>query len=241
MIKISSPNFDKRPKGAGPSMIVIHYTGMGSALEAMETLCDPVAKVSAHYFIDEDGSVLNLVKDDKRAWHAGASFWRGSTDINSYSIGIELVNRGHEYGYHPFTEAQMKTVIDLCKGLTKKYKILPYNVVGHSDVAPERKLDPGELFDWKRLAGEGIGLWPDPSPADREEAAEMVKNEYAFQHTLSDYGYNPLAAYIDVVAAFHRHFYPEKFEGEGHPNDVDEQSVARLLSLIRQSKDHENL
>jgi len=240
MIKIASPNFDKRPKGVEPSIIVIHYTGMGSALEALEALCDPVSKVSAHYFIDEDGSVLDLVKEEKRAWHAGMAFWRGSTDVNSRSIGIELVNPGHEFGYRAFTEAQMKVLIDLCAALMKKYKIPAYNIVGHSDVSPERKTDPGELFDWKKLALNGVGLWPNPTAEEVAEAEEMVKNEYAFQHTLYDYGYNPLAAYIDVVRAFHRHFYPEKFE-EDFPDDVDSQSVAKLLSLINQSRESRNL
>ena len=233
MIKITSPSFDKRLSRDPPSIIVLHYTGMGSALESLEVLCDPFTKVSAHYFIDEDGSVLNLVPDNVRAWHAGISFWKGETDINSHAIGIELVNPGHEFGYRNFPEAQMKTVINLCQELIKKYDIPADNIVGHSDVAPERKTDPGELFDWERLAQEGIGLWPELREDDFEAAAELVKNEYNFQHLLSEYGYNPLAAYVDVITAFHRHFYPEKFGEDGKPGEVDETSAARLLALIR--------
>lgn len=236
MIKITSPNFDKRLSDDPPSIIVLHYTGMGSALEALEVLCDPFAKVSAHYFIDEDGSVLNLVKDEKRAWHSGISFWKDETDINSSSIGVELVNPGHEFGYRGFTEAQMKALIPLCQGLIKKYNIPTDNILGHSDVAPERKLDPGELFDWERLAQEGIGLWPEPTEEDFKKAKDLVKNEYNFQHLLTEYGYNPLAAYVDVVTAFHRHFYPEKFKEGGNPGAVDETSAARLLALVRATR-----
>lgn len=214
-------------------MIILHYTGMGSALEALEVLCDPVNKVSAHYFIDEDGTVLDLIPDAKRAWHAGISFWKGETDINSHAIGVELVNKGHEFGYHDFGEAQMAALITLCRELIERHKILPANILGHSDVAPERKTDPGELFDWKRLAREGVGLWPDPIEEDFEAAADLVKNEYSTQHLLAEYGYNPLAAYIDVVTAFHRHFYPEKFTQDGLPSEVDETTAARLLALLR--------
>ncbi|GJL86075.1 MAG: N-acetyl-anhydromuramyl-L-alanine amidase [Micavibrio sp.] len=233
MIKITSPSFDKRLNDDSPDVIVLHYTGMGSALESLEVLCDPFAKVSAHYFIDEDGSVLNLVKEDKRAWHSGISFWKGDTDVNSRSIGIELVNPGHEFGYRNFTEVQMKAVISLCQDLIKKYKIPSDNILGHSDVAPERKTDPGELFDWERLGQEGVGLWPEPTMEDFEAAEDLVKNEYNFQHLLTEYGYNPLAAYVDVVTAFHRHFYPEKFGEDGKPGEVDETSAARLLALVR--------
>ncbi|HBR68342.1 MAG TPA: N-acetylmuramoyl-L-alanine amidase [Rhodospirillaceae bacterium] len=236
MIKITSPNFDKRLNDADPSVIVLHYTGMGNAVEALEVLCDPFAKVSAHYFVDEDGSVLNLVKDNKRAWHAGISYWKGDTDINSRSIGIEIVNPGHEYGYRRFTDAQMNVVTELCRDLIKKYNIRADHILGHSDVAPERKIDPGELFDWQGLAQDGVGLWPEPTQADFKEAADLVKNEYNFQHLLAEFGYNPLAAYVDVVTAFHRHFYPEKFRDGGNPAAVDETSAARLLALVRASR-----
>lgn len=233
MIKISSPNFDKRPKGVEPSIIVLHYTGMGSALEAMEALCDKTAKVSCHYFIDEDGSITQLVKDDKRAWHAGTSFWNGLTDVNAHSIGIELVNPGHEYGYRPFTENQTLAVIEVCQDLIQKYNIPAYNIVGHSDVAPERKNDPGELFDWKRLAANGIGLWPEPTKADFAEAEEIIRNDYALQHMLQDYGYSPLAAYVDLVTAYHRHFCPEKFNAGEKPDEADKTSAASLIALLR--------
>ena len=232
MPKVSSPNFDKRA-GGDPTMIILHYTGMGSALEALEALCDKVAKVSAHYFIDEDGSVFNLVKEEKRAWHAGNSFWEGKTDINSASIGIEIVNPGHEYGYRAFPARQMEAVAELCAALCKTYNIKPRHVLGHSDVAPERKSDPGELFDWKWLAEKGIGLWPDVQDMDREAAGDVADNDYAFERLLQDYGYNPLAAYQDTVTAFHRHFYPEKFQDGEDPSQIDQTSAERLLALIR--------
>ncbi len=149
-----SPNFGERRNGAKPSLIILHYTGMKTAGEALERMCDPKSEVSAHYCIEEDGTIWQLVDEDRRAWHAGASSWQGETDINSHSIGIELVNPGHEFGYRPFTEAQYQSLIPLCKAIMQRYDIKTENILGHSDVAPERKQDPGELFDWERLMRE---------------------------------------------------------------------------------------
>ena len=162
-----SPNFDARPPGARIDMLVLHYTGMVSAEAAIERLCDPAAKVSAHYLIDEDGAVRRLVDENHRAWHAGEASWRGKSDINARSLGIELVNPGHEFGYRPFPEAQMAALEALAQDILARHTIEARNVVGHSDVAPRRKTDPGELFDWRRLAEAGIGLWPGkpPTPA----------------------------------------------------------------------------
>ena len=146
-----SPNHDDRG-GAAIDMLVLHYTGMKTAEAALERLCDPAAKVSAHYTIDEDGTVYAHVPEARRAWHAGVSFWAGATDINSRSIGIELVNPGHEFGYRDFPDAQIAALITLCHGILLRHPIPSARVLGHSDVAPARKEDPGELFPWERLA-----------------------------------------------------------------------------------------
>src|SRR5579863_5861395 len=158
-----SPNFNARPAGARVDMLVLHYTGMQTAGEAIERLCDRDAKVSAHYVIEEDGTVSRLVTEQNRAWHAGVSFWQGTTDVNGASIGIELVNPGHEWGYRDFPEPQMAALIELARGILARHPVPSDRVVGHSDVAPMRKQDPGERFDWLRLARAGIGLWPEGS------------------------------------------------------------------------------
>jgi len=199
---MKSPNFQPRPPGAAIDMLVIHYTGMQSAQAALERLCDPAAEVSAHYLIDEAGQVTALVDEENRAWHAGVSSWRGQSDVNSRSIGIELANPGHEFGYRPFPPAQMAALADLAQGILARWPIPARNVVGHSDVAPRRKQDPGELFDWSWLARRGIGLWPQPAPVTIGEAAAL----------LAEYGYDiadPRAALI----AFQRHFRPLSCDG----------------------------
>jgi N-acetylmuramoyl-L-alanine amidase len=156
----TSPNFGDRRGCEKPSMIILHYTGMPSAKEALGRLCDPAAEVSAHYVVDEDGTLYQLVDEDKRAWHAGVSAWGDITDINSHSIGIEIVNPGHEWGYRPFPPEQIAVVKDLCRDLMQRYSIAPENVLGHSDVAPGRKQDPGELFPWDEFEAEGLAKRP---------------------------------------------------------------------------------
>ncbi len=158
-IERPSPNHDDRG-GAAIDMLVLHYTGMKTEEGALERLCDPAAKVSAHYTIGEDGTVYAHVPEARRAWHAGVSFWAGVTNVNARSIGIELVNPGHEYGYRAFPDAQIAALIILCHGILQRHPISPTRVLAHSDVAPARKEDPGELFPWERLAKAGIGLWP---------------------------------------------------------------------------------
>ncbi len=153
-----SPNFDERH--AEIDMLILHYTGMQSGKEAIERLCDREAKVSAHYVVEENGDVYQLVDEASRAWHAGISFWRGQHHLNANSIGIEIVNPGHEFGYREFTQAQYNSIIELAATIKEAYNIPNINIVAHSDVAPERKTDPGELFNWKLLAETGIGLWP---------------------------------------------------------------------------------
>lgn len=212
-----SPNFGSR-KETRIDMLVIHYTGMETGQAALDRLCDPQAEVSAHYMIDEDGTLYALVDEDQRAWHAGVSFWRGETDINSRSIGIELVNPGHEFGLRPFTRAQMAALIDLAQGLLARHAIAPRNVVGHSDIAPARKQDPGELFDWRGLAAKGVGLWPYAVP----------QGHGASPAALAEYGYE-VADMGAAIAAFQRHFRPEQIDGVW-----DADCAARLKSLLTQ-------
>ncbi len=201
-----SPNHDER--GADPvDILVLHYTGMRTAEEALARLCDPAAKVSAHYTVDRDGAVYAHVPEERRAWHAGLSFWAGTRNVNARSIGIEIVNPGHEFGYVPFTDDQVGAVIDLASAILARHPIPARNVVGHSDVAPMRKQDPGELFPWARLAEYGIGLWPGavfalPGARGGDLAAGLVR-----------YGYDPEAAPKDVVGAFQRHFRPSCVDG----------------------------
>ena len=159
--ELPSPNHDERPSGTPIDILMLHYTGMRSAAEAIERLRDPAARVSSHYVVDEDGTVLRLVAEDRRAWHAGVSFWRGHTGLNDRSIGIEIVNPGHEWGYRDFPVLQMASVCDLCLSILSRWPVPARNVVAHSDVAPDRKQDPGERFDWRGLADNGVGLWPE--------------------------------------------------------------------------------
>ena len=208
-----SPNHDARAQGTPIDMLVLHYTGMKSGEEALARLCDAQAKVSSHYCIDEDGTICALVPEERRAWHAGVSWWRGHSDINARSIGIEIVNPGHEWGYRPFPEAQMAALIELAHGLLGRHPIPKRNVVGHSDIAPARKQDPGELFDWRRLAGRGIGLWPDPV-----ELPRPMKEADAIG-LLAHIGYDPKAAMPGhdvlptLVMAFQRHFRQSVVDG----------------------------
>jgi N-acetylmuramoyl-L-alanine amidase len=196
-----SPNHDARPDGAAIDMLVLHYTGMPSAQAALDRLCDPAAKVSAHYTIDEDGAVYSHVPEAHRAWHAGRSYWAGETDINARSIGIELVNPGHEFGYRAFVQTQIASLITLCHGILLRHPIPSWRVLGHSDVAPARKDDPGELFPWTELAKAGIGLWP-----------QAIASELGAE-ALTRYGYDPNAPQDKVIAAFQRHFRPKKLDG----------------------------
>ena len=196
-----SPNHDDRG-GAAIDMLVLHYTGMKSAEDALVRLCDPSAKVSAHYTVDEDGTVYALVPEDRRAWHAGVAFWAGATDINARSIGIELVNPGHEFGYRAFAEGQIAALTTLCHSILMRHPIPSARVLGHSDVAPARKDDPGELFPWARLAKAGVGLWPQGLASDLGPA------------DLARYGYDPHAPQDKVITAFQRHFRPKKLDGQ---------------------------
>ena len=219
IVDAPSPNFDERRLPV--SLLVLHYTGMPDAAGAIARLRDPHAKVSAHYLVDEDGKTLRLVPEEKRAWHAGRSCWRGIDDVNSASIGIEIVNPGHEYGYRPFPRAQMDALVPLVADIVRRHAIRAGNVVGHSDIAPARKQDPGELFDWAMLARLGLA------------AARPVRNlvdplwsDSGFLLALERYGYDvtdPEAA----VIAFQRRFRPEHLDGE-----IDGECRAILLALL---------
>ena len=216
-----SPNFDDRPSATPIDMLVLHYTGMESAEAALARLCDPAApganRVSAHYVIDEDGATLSMVDEAARAWHAGVASWRGEADVNGRSIGIELVNPGHEFGYRDFPEAQMAALEELASDILDRHPIPARNVVGHSDVAPGRKTDPGEKFDWTRLAAVGIGLWPgDRDSADAVDVSAM----------LSEYGYD-ITDEAAAITAFQRHFYPETLDGR-----ADSGTAGRLRALL---------
>src|SRR5215468_5608712 len=189
---VSSPNHDARRDGAAADMIILHYTGMTSGPDAVARLCEPSSKVSCHYLIFEDGTVVQLVPEARRAWHAGVSAWKGETDINAHSIGIEIVNPGHGLGYPDFTEPQITSVISLCRDLVARLPVPPDHVLAHSDVAPARKDDPGEKFPWRRLFDAGIGLWVEPHPiatgptlafGDKSDAVSKL------QTSLKTYGY----------------------------------------------------
>lgn len=217
-----SPNQNDRG-GQAIDMLVLHYTGMQSRDAALERLSDPAAEVSAHYLIDEAGAVFALVDESERAWHAGVASWRGETNINSRSIGIELVNPGHEFGYRDFPEPQMQALIPLCQDILSRHAIAARNVVGHSDVAPVRKTDPGERFDWQCLATAGIGLWPHVDEATVPVGVDAVGPG------LADIGYD-VTDLEAAIRAFQRHYRPGLIDGAA---DVQtRRSIAALLTLI---------
>lgn len=224
-IPAPSPNQEPRPPGTRIDLLILHYTGMATGAEALTRLRDPTARVSAHYLIEEDGRILALVPEAQRAWHAGVAAWAGARDINDRSLGIELVNPGHDGGYRPFPEAQMAALESLAAAIAARHAIPPARVLGHSDVAPTRKRDPGELFDWPRLARAGLGLWPDPArPVPTEDASAA-----ALHAALTRLGYDAEAPPDAVLLAFQRHFQPERL---GRPGDRE--TLRRVLSLLEQ-------
>ena len=226
VINRPSPNFNDRPAGKPVSILLLHYTGMETAEEAMDRLCDPGAQVSAHYTVDEDGAVYAHVPEDKRAWHAGASYWAGETDINGISVGVEIVNPGHEFGYRPFPAPQIAAVTELCRGVLSRHPIPAHRVLGHSDVAPGRKQDPGELFPWEALAAAGIGLWPADTTPGAAETSRVQSNFRRFGYDCPESG-QPDSATTDIVTAFQRHFRPARVDGK-----IDAETAARLDALI---------
>lgn len=214
-----SPNFDARDSGI--SMVVLHYTGMADAESAIARLSDPEAGVSCHYLIDEDGRVLRMVAEEDRAWHAGRSYWRGVHEVNACSIGIEIVNPGHDLGYRPFTKMQMEALLPLLGDIVERHGIEPANVVGHSDVAPARKQDPGELFDWARLAKHGLAI-----ARPTRNLVDPHWTDGGFLLALERWGYqvNDREA---AVTAFQRRFRPELVDGT-----IDGECRAILLQLL---------
>jgi len=234
-----SPNFGERKDGQRPDMILLHYTGMPDANAALHHLCSTSSQVSAHYFVFEDGRVVQTVPESKRAWHAGASSWAGETDINSCSIGIEIANPGHDFGYPDFPRRQIAAVILLCRGIGTRHRISPLRVLAHSDVAPSRKQDPGEKFPWRTLRDSGIGHWVEPAPiVEGDRLFALGDNNdavAALQESLANYGYGvPVnghydSATQDVVAAFQRHFRPQRVDGVS-----DESTRTTLRDLLEQ-------
>jgi N-acetylmuramoyl-L-alanine amidase len=221
----ASPNHASR-EGARIDMLVLHYTGMTSAEAALARLCDPAARVSAHYLIEEDGAIWHLVPEARWAFHAGVSCWRGEFDLNRVSLGIEIVNPGHEWGYRPFPETQMKAVEALCGDLIGRHPIPPDRIVGHSDIAPDRKADPGELFDWPRLARAGIGLWPEAAACGRGRGVGVVERAAALAD-LAAIGYCVGAGTeTQAATAFQRRFRPARWDGR-----LDAETAARLAEV----------
>jgi N-acetylmuramoyl-L-alanine amidase len=232
-----SPNFDERTGLGRADMIILHYTGMQFSHEAIHRLCDPKARVSSHYVVLENGSIVQLVEEAKRAWHAGVSVWAGDPDVNSRSIGIEICNPGHDFGYPEFPSRQIAATITLCRSILTRNIVPPENILAHSDVAPSRKNDPGEKFPWKRLAQSGIGLWVDVGAVADAEPLKPNDTEpqvIELQRLLIDYGYGIDAsgrydvATAEVITAFQRHFRPNKVDGIADAATI--QTLRKLLA-----------
>ncbi len=232
-----SPNFGVRNDGKSVSAIILHYTGMVSGQAAEDWLCNPESQVSSHYLVHEDGRIIQMVAEADRAWHAGKSFWKGETDLNSVSVGIEIVNPGHVLGYTPFAARQINAVIRLCRGIILRHNIRPEMVLAHSDIAPGRKIDPGEKFPWDALAAKGIGHYVTPAPitggrffavGDKGQPIE------ALQSMLALFGYDvPVTGEFDAVteknvSAFQRHHRPERVDGV-----ADVSTIKSLHALLR--------
>jgi N-acetylmuramoyl-L-alanine amidase len=233
---VPSANYGDRAKDRIPDMIVLHYTGMPDVEGAMARLCTAGTDVSAHYIVLEDGRIVQCVPEAKRAWHAGASSWAGEEDINSCSIGVEIVNRGHDWGYPEFPLRQTAAVIALCRGIMLRRNLPSHRVLGHSDVAPARKKDPGEKFPWHSLANSGVGHWVYPAPIVRGETLKLgtVGDDVrSMQEALKRYGYGIEThgkydgATMEVVTAFQRHFRPARVDGV-----ADHSTLTTLQSLL---------
>jgi N-acetylmuramoyl-L-alanine amidase len=233
---VASPNYGPRRGYGRPNCVILHYTGMSTGDAALKALTDPVSEVSAHYLIWEDGLIDQLVAENDRAWHAGKASWKGESDLNSVSIGIEIINPGHDGGSPPFPGRQIEATMALTRDICARWRIAPERVLAHSDVAPARKRDPGEVFPWGKLWRNGVGHWVEPAPLTgpplfaHEEEGPPVR---AMQAMLALYGYGvEITGVYDrqtrqVVAAFQRHFRPERVDGE-----ADASSAATLKALI---------
>jgi len=235
---VPSPNFGERRNGRLPDMILLHYTGMENADEALTRLCDPDSEVSAHYVVLEDGDIIQCVREAMRAWHAGLSSWAGEEDINSCSVGIEIVNRGHDWGCPDYPQRQIAALITLCRGICLRLNVPPQRVLGHSDVSPERKRDPGEKFPWHLLANSGVGHWTTPVPIQPGHSLILGAHSeevLSFQQALLNYGYKIEltgrydAQTLQVVTAFQRHFRPARVDG------IADLSTLQTLRLLQAS------
>ena len=229
-----SPNVEPRRGGLAADLVILHYTGMTSAEGAVDWLVNPAAKVSCHYLVDETGAVTQMVEEHMRAWHAGVSCWQGASDVNSRSIGIEIHNSGHELGYEDFPDAQVEAVAGLCRDILSRHRIAPEAVLAHSDVAPGRKIDPGEKFPWDALFEAGVGHWVPPVPLGEAmpEAGAIAR----LGSGLAAYGYCIDPATVDarsfqtLVAAFQRHFRPARVDGI--PDASTFATLERLLAAL---------
>ncbi|MDQ0996433.1 N-acetylmuramoyl-L-alanine amidase [Phyllobacterium ifriqiyense] len=235
----ASPNFGPRKDGKRPHILILHYTGMETGEAAENWLANPESEVSAHYVVHEDGRIVQLVSESERAWHAGKGSWKGETDINSCSIGIEIVNGGPLLGFPVFPGEQIDAVIDLCKGIISRNGIRPENVLAHSDVAPARKIDPGEKFPWPVLFNSGVGHWVDPAPVRGGRffsAGDQGQPVEALQSMLALYGYGvPIDGVFGnatelSVLAFQRHFRPAKVDGVADMSTIE--TLHKLLSAL---------
>ena len=234
----ASPNFGDRRTGP-PDMLLLHYTGMDSAEDALSWLCSERSGVSAHFFVYEDGRTVQMVAEDKRAWHAGASCWKGETDNNSRSIGIEIANPGHQGDYRAFPDEQIESLIRLCRHCVDRWAIVPERVLAHSDIAPQRKQDPGEKFPWRSLFEAGIGHWVEPSAATGGRFLQLGDEGQpveALQAMLSFYGYNSDIngvfdeSLVANIAAFQRHFRPARVDGIADVSTIE--TLHKLLSAL---------
>ncbi|CAH0341303.1 N-acetylmuramoyl-L-alanine amidase [Rhizobium sp. CECT 9324] len=236
---VPSPNFGERIGVTRPDILLLHYTGMPTGEGAQAWLCNPESQVSSHYIVHEDGRVVQMVPEDRRAWHAGQSSWAGETDINSRSIGIEIANAGHPAGLPDYPDRQIESLIELCRECVQRHQIASERVLAHSDVAPVRKVDPGENFPWSKLHHAGIGHWVEPAPLgggrffQRGDQGQPVE---ALQSMLSLYGYaveingDYCAKTEGVVAAFQRHFRPVKVDGIADSSTIE--TLHRLLTSL---------
>src|SRR3984957_8494524 len=234
-----SPNHQPRRGVARPDILLLHYTGMATTQAALERLCDPGPQVSSHYLVFEDGRIFQLVPEARCAYHAGASHWEGSTDITSRSVGIEIGNQGHDWGCPPFPDAQIERVIALCRDIVARWSIAPWRVLAHSDIAPNRKRDPGEVFPWRALAAAGVGAFVEPEPIVRGGAlcpGDHGEAVARLQRMLGDYGYGITAsghydaAAHEIVTAFQRHFRPARVDG------IADLSTVRTLERLAETK-----
>ena len=229
-----SPNFGPRAAGKKPDLLILHYTDTQSGFDALKILQDPARQVSSHYLVNDDGQIMRLVPEEMRAWHAGKSNWQGETDINSSSIGIEIQNPGHQFGYVPFPDVQMRAVAELCRDIISRNRIIAYNVLAHSDIAPERKADPGELFPWAWLASAGIGLWPQPTEGDGLDAEDLLGKEDDIKSLLGRFGYDRRVEFKTLVTAFQRHYEQDAFAFTKKVGVASLNTVKLIKSLVRQ-------